>query len=192
MSLPPRVAYSSSKSLRDILVRSKLPPSSYRQDRRLARVGFKKCGKSCSACSHSQNSTTHTCNFTGESFTISSNITCTTPNVIYTVGCTKDTGECARLKGPQYVGCTSRSGNVRLSEHVGSVMQLCQANTRKTVGVHFRSPGHTHSNMKFLPIEKVRCSDMFVLEAREDFWIKKYEAVKSGEVDIIEHGLNLK
>ena len=114
------------------------------------------------------------------------------PNVIYTVGCMKDTGECARLKGPQYVGCTSRAGKVRFSEHVGSVVQPCQANTRKTVGVHFRSPGHTHSQMKFLPIEKVRCRDRFVLEAREDFWIKKYEAVKSGEVDIIEHGLNLK
>ena len=169
-----------------------MPPSSHRQDRRLACVGFKNCGKACSVCSHSQNTTTHTCNFTGESFAISSNISCTTPNVIYTVGCVKDTGVCARLKGPQYVGCTSRPGKVRFSEHVGSVVQPCQANTTKTVGVHFRSPGHTHSSMQFLPIEKVRCKDRFVLEARESFWIKKYQALKNGEVEEIEHGLNFK
>ena len=46
--------------------------------------------------------------------------------------------------------------------------------------------------MSFLPIEKVRSKDRFVLEAREAFWIDKYKSVKNQPVDIIEYGLNLK
>ena len=100
MSRPPMVAYTHTKSLRDILVRSKVPPSSYRMERRQARVGFTKCLSrvDCSICSPSVNRTSHTCNFTGEEFKISSNISCPTPQVIYTVSCNKQSGDCARVK----------------------------------------------------------------------------------------------
>ena len=189
---PPRVAYTRTKSLRDHLVRSKVPPSSYRQNKRQATSGFKKCGKMCVACSHSTNSTSHTCTYTGQPFDITSSISCSTPWVIYSVTCCKQTGQCADLGGPQYVGCTERAGKVRFSEHVGSATQACQTNTSKPVGVHFRSVGHTHADMVFLPIEKVRVKDRFVLEAREAFWIRKYASLKQNAVDEIEHGLNMK
>ena len=67
MAKPPMVAYSRTKSLRDILVRSKLPPPNHRQEKRQARLGFRKClGRAnCVVCSHSVNSTSHTCNYTG-------------------------------------------------------------------------------------------------------------------------------
>ena len=91
--------------------------------------------------------------------------------MVYTVTCGKQSGECGQL-GPQYVGCTARAGKVRFSEHVGSATQPSQANTTKPVGEHFRSAGHSHADMKFLPIEQVRKRDRFVLEARESFWIK--------------------
>ena len=140
MARPPMVAYSRTKSLCDILVRSKLPPSNYRQEKRLARSGFRKClGRAkCAACPHSVISTSHTCNYTGEVYNITSNISCSTPGVIYTVSCQKQSGECARQGGPQYVGCTTRPGKVRFGEHVGSVTQPSQANTNKPVGAHFR------------------------------------------------------
>ena len=99
---------------------------------------------------------------------------------------------CARLKGPQYVGVTQRQARVRFSEHLGSAVQPSQVDTIKPVGVHFRSPGHSHSDMRFLPIEKVRSNDRFILEARESFWIDKYKSIKNIPVDVIEHGLNLK
>ena len=121
-----------------------------------------------------------------------SNITCSTPGVIYTVSCRKQSGECARVRGPQYVGCTTRAAKVRFGEHVGSVTQPSQANTIKPVGVHFRLAGHSHSDMEFLPIEKVMNKDKFVLEAREDYWIKRYDSVKTQLVEEVEHGLNLK
>ena len=45
--------------------------------------------------------------------------------------------------------------------------------------------------MVFLPIERVHSRDQFVLEARESYWIKKYNSVKTKPVNQIEHGLNL-
>ena len=81
---------------------------------------------------------------------------------------------------------------MRFGEHVGSATQPSQANTSKTLGVHFRLAGHSQANMVFLPIEKVRSRDRFVLEAREAFWIKQYDSVKKQPVENIEHGLNIK
>ena len=75
---------------------------------------------------------------------------------------------------------------------LGSVTQQCQEQTAKPVGVHFRSAGHSHANMVFLPIEKIRSKDKFVMEARESYWINKYKCVKEAASDTIEHGLNLK
>ena len=97
-----------------------------------------------------------------------------------------------RCKGPQYVGCTERPVKTRFSEYLCSVTQPSQVNTNKPVGVHFRSAGHSHADMVVQPIEKVRSKDRFVLEARERFWIRKYEAVKTQAVEVVEHGLNLK
>ena len=81
---------------------------------------------------------------------------------------------------------------MRFSEPVGSAIQPSQADTSKTLGVHFRLAGHSHADMVFLPIEKVRSRDRFVLEAREAFWIKQYDSVKKEAVEVIEHGLNIK
>ena len=157
-------------------------------------MGFKKCGKrsDCSVCPHSVTSSTYTCNYTGETHSITSSVSCTTPGVIYCITCTKDSGQCGQLRGPQYIGCTERMLKTRFSEHVGSVTQPSQLNTTKPVGVHFRSAGHTHCDMSVLPIEKVRSKDKFFIEARERFWIGKYQSVKDEAVEVIEHGMNIK
>ena len=59
------------------------------------------------------------------------------------------------------------------------------------MGAHFRQPGHSHSDLVFLPIEKVMSKDQFVVEARESFWIKKYNSLKLQPLEIVEHGMNL-
>ena len=193
MPKPPMVAYSRTKSLRDTLVKSKLPPTSQRKVRQ-AQIGYKKCGgkSNCSVCSHYVNSTTHRCNFTTETFPINCAINCSTTGVVYSVTCNKQSGECGKVGGLQYVGNTTRPGKVRFGEHLGSVTQPSQESTTKPVGVHFRSPGHTHANMVFLPVEKIRSKDKFVMEARESYWIDKYKSVKVTDSETIEHGLNLK
>ena len=67
-----------------------------------------------------------------------------------------------------------------IAEHFGSATQPSQENTTKPVGLHFRLPGHSHSDMAILPIERVRHQDRFILEAREKFWINKYQVVTNG------------
>ena len=135
-------------------------------------------------CSHSVNTITHTCHETGEAFPITSLINCESTGLIYCISCVKTTGQCmqggggdAGVGGPQYIGCTARMLKTRFSEHVGSATQPSQALTTKPVGQHFCMPGHSHCDMRVTPVEKVRCKDHFVLEARESYWIKKYGAV---------------
>ena len=185
MPLPPRVSYSRTSSLRDIIVRSKVPRP-VRVARRQVNSGFRKCNRrvDCSVCSHSVNTITHTCHETGEAFPITSLINCESTGLIYCISCVKTTGQCmqggggdAGVGGPQYIGCTARMLKTRFSEHVGSATQPSQALTTKPVGQHFRLPGHSHCDMRVTPVEKVRCKDHFVLEARESYWIKKYGAV---------------
>ena len=60
------------------------------------------------------------------------------------------------------------------------------------MGVHFRLPVQNLSPMVALPLERIRSKCRFVLEAREKFWIKKYNAVKLLPVEEIESGLNIK
>ena len=52
---------------------------------------------------------------------------------------------------------------------MGSVTQPCQEHTTKPVGVHFRSPGHSHANMVFLPIEKIRSKSPRILPKEKGF-----------------------
>ena len=61
MPQPPRVSYTRTSSLRDTLVRAKVPPQSSRSRRQGVKV-FKKCGQrvDCSVCANLSNSTIHT------------------------------------------------------------------------------------------------------------------------------------
>ena len=50
----------------------------------------------------------------------------------------------------------------------------------------------TRADMAVVQIEKDRSKHRFVLEARERFWIGKFESVKVHSVEVIEHGLDFK
>ena len=195
MAEPPMVCYTRDKNLRDILVRAVLPPIQRRQPARGCKQGFVKCGKrvDCVLCSHSTNSTTRTVFLPDQSvktFPINSRITCTDENIIYSITCTKSNGDCI-LCHPQYIGETGHSAKWRCARHVGSITNPSQSNTTLPVGSHFRLPGHSHSDLSFLPIEKIQSKDPFVRRAREAFYIKQYQSLKNGSLNTIEHGLNL-
>ena len=118
--------------------------------RRKAAMGFKRCGQrsDCSVCAHSSNSTSHTCNSTGESFPIESIISCVTPWVIYSITCDKGSGQCAQVKGPHYVGCSERPFKKRFSEHVGPETQPCHSDTDVWVFLFHLSPQNYMHNIK--------------------------------------------
>ena len=81
LNKPPWVSYSRTSSLRDIIVRAKVPAQGNSRVRRNVNMGFKKCGKrsDCVMCPHSVNTSSHTCNHTGESYPISTPRSCITP-----------------------------------------------------------------------------------------------------------------
>ena len=191
MTRPPRVSYSRTSSLREPRFLNKVPAE---LEDRSTQHGLQEMWQQIwlchvpSLCEHQQ---PHLQPHWGE-LPHQHSLSCTTPGVIYCITCTKDSGQCVQLGGPQYIGCTGRKVKTRFSEHVGSVTEPGQSNTNKSVGVHFRSAGHSYSDMRILPIEKVRSSDPFVLEARERYWINKYESLKNQAVDVVEHGLNIK
>lgn len=194
MPNPPMVCYTRDKNLREILVRAKLPPPVKHQPPRQSRNGFVKCGKrgDCGLCSHSQNESSLKLFFNGTDsidLPIKSKITCTDTNVIYCIKCTKPNGECPKVK-PMYIGETSKMAKTRCSGHLSSIRLESQENTALPVGQHFRLPGHSHSDMMLTPFEKIVSSDPFVRKARESFYIRKFNTLKSGESQI-QHGLNL-
>ena len=179
MARAPMVAHLRPANLRDFLVRAKLPPLDRRQGAgRKPQPGFKKCGKArCLCCIYSNNTRTHTSTLTGQTWPIKQSITCEDANVVYNVTCSHGAGPCLR-KPAQYIGKVgpTRPCRVRCTEHRGAVNHHWDTG----VGEHFNLPGHDLANFNFLPFEKVRSSDPFVVETRESYWIEKYGVLGEG------------
>ena len=78
----------------------------------------------------------------------------------------------------QYVGKVgaTRPCRNRCTEHRGAVTHHWDTG----VGDHFNQPGHDLACFNFLPFEKTRSSDPFVIEARESFWIERYGVLGEG------------
>ena len=168
------IAFQRCKNMKDTLVRAQLPKPSGDRERR-ANNGFKHCNpRNCLTCTYSDPAQTHTSSVTGETWPITSKINFKSSNVIYS--CTCDLGNRNCPNHPQYVGKTKRPAHTRFTEHRNSV----KPTTTKTVGLHFNQPGHGIHDMVFLPFERVVSNDPFVLEARETYWISKYDSVNQG------------
>ena len=115
--------------------------------------------------------TSHTSTNTGQTWPITSQVTCTSENVIYRVTCEKQCGQCRRIL--PYIGMTKNRACDRIQQHRGSIYNPGQQGSTKAVAQHFQSSGHTFSHFKTLVIEKVRSKSEFVLRSRERFWIRQ-------------------
>ena len=194
---PPLVTFTRSKNLRDIIFRAQVPRISRRGGLRPSRPpGFFKCRRrtNCTLCLHSEEATSYTCPITGAVAQITQHITCQSSGV-YLLLCRKTNGACARVK-PLYVGiCATESESSfthRMAGHVGTAVQPCQEDTNKSVGAHFRLPGHVpHRDMQMLPIEVISGKQPFLLQVREAYNIEKFGTEKRLGVREIEHGMNL-
>ena len=128
-------------------------------------------------CIYSTNTRTHTSTLTGQTWPIKQSITCDDDSVCYNVTCSHGAGQCLRKPG-QYVGKVgdTRPCRQRCTEHRGAVRNHWDTG----VGDHFNLPGHELAHFNFLPFEKVRSRDPFVIEARESFWIEQYGVLGEG------------
>ncbi len=175
---PPMVSYSRCKNLKDFLVRAKVPTPSISSRRN--RPGFNRClrgGTFCVMCTTSPNNvSSHTSAVTGETWPITSPVTCTTSNCIYRLRCTKQSGQCRRPV--DYIGQTKQRACDRVESHRSSVTNPGQRETKKVVGRHFRQPGHSWSCCETLVIEECRSTCEFVRRRREEMWIRRYDCIQ--------------
>ena len=68
---------------------------------------------------------------------------CQTSNVIYELHCIKDL--------QAYIGETSKTAETRFVGHLNTVLQDCHSATNTPVGQHFRSVGHSHTDIQVTP-----------------------------------------
>ena len=108
----------------------------------------------------------------GEKIDIKTPIDCQTSNVIYELHCKKDS--------LPYIGETSKTAETRFVGHLNTILQDCHSNTNTPVGQHFRSAGHSHTDIEVTPIEKITSRNHFVRKAREAFLIDKHQLLTSG------------
>ena len=105
-------------------------------------------------------------------------MTCSSSNLLYLLSCRKGDGVCPDL--PQYGGETGQEAVKRFTEHHASVTNNCQLNTVKPVGQHFRLPGHSVSDISFVPVEKIYSNNVFVRKSREKLMINRLNLIDSG------------
>ena len=164
---PPLLAYKKQPSLKDILVRAKLPPQNMQSKRKLK--GMKKCYRNCHACPYiNERNTVSINNF---KWKINNHVNCETRNIIYLIECDKE--NCKQ----RYIGETDRELKVRIAEHKGYIRNK---NLGQPTGIHFNLPGHSLSNMNVTIIEKMRKTDRLYRREKEKYHIKKFNTFYNG------------
>ena len=115
---------------------------------------------------------------TGETFPITSYITCTSSNIIYDLYCQKCRHSAMANPGSdQYTGKSRNSAAERFSGHKSDINT---GKLYKAVASHFNQPGHKTSDLRILPFETVRGNDPFLLASREQYWIRKKKTFELG------------
>ncbi len=174
---PPMVAYRRPPSLREKLIRAKVPPPpdpNTRPKRELK--GMKKCGD-CSTCDYVQEGKEVKATHTNAAAIINAAVTCRDCRVIYCITCKKP--RCRQ----QYCGKTESEFRTRMYQHRVSVTGTdgkTRPDLNKAIGAHYNGPGHKVSDMSVTILEKVYSKDPMVLAVREQHWINLFNTKYRG------------
>ena len=166
---PPLTAYRRQNNLRDMLIKSKVPPLPPLHPRRVIK-GMAKCGEACTACPFVKE---------GKNIRIDENniwkiersVNCNTFNCIYMIECDKD--RCRE----RYIGQTGRLVKNRIADHRGYTSNQVLSTA---TGAHFNLPGHSLANMKFTVIEQVKFNSEPYRREREFYHINKFNTFYRG------------
>ena len=112
-----------------------------------------------SICPYITKTKSFTSSHTNKTFDLKGLFTCATTGVIYLANCSK----CQK----QYVGQTGRKFHDRVMEHLNSIFHKTN-----TIGIHFSSPQHKHTDFSVQVIEKVLPNTVNLRLEREELWIK--------------------
>ena len=83
------------------------------------------------------------------------------------------------VKKPEnfYIGLTKRKFQIRFSEHLGYIKS---DKTSEPSGEHFSLPGHKLSDIEGMVLEHVQSDNPYILRAREELLIQKFDSYKFG------------
>ena len=166
---PPLTAFRRQNNLRDMLIKSKVPPPAPPHPRRELK-GMGTCGKPCPACPYVQKGKSVKIN-TNSNWRIDKKVNCDTFNCVYMIQCTKE--NCMQ----RYIGQTGRLIKFRIADHRGYIQNQV---TSKATGAHWNQPGHSLANMKFTILEQVKYNDRMYREERETYFINKFDTYYHG------------
>ena len=174
---PPMVAYRRPPSLREKLIRAKVPPPPDPNTRpKRDCKGMKKCGN-CSTCDYVQEGKEVKATHTNAVAVINAAVTCRNCRVIYCITCEKP--RCRQ----QYCGKTESEFRTCMYQHRVSVTGTdgkTMPDLNKAIGAHYNGPGHKVSDMSVTILEKVYSKDPMVLAVREQHWINLFNTKYRG------------
>ena len=170
------VAYRRCANIKDMVVRSSLPPIEP-SPKGSFRCNNTKC-RSChhtlhpNPISHTTENATFTSSSSGDTYTIQKHLSCQTENVVYLITCT----EC----GKQYVGETGRSLECRMKEHCADA----RFNRNTPIARHFNLPNHGAHNISITCIDRPPKNDPIMRKLLEKEWILKLNTTQPDGINI--------
>ena len=177
---PPMAALRQGPNLRKYLCRSKLSKQTrdnrFQRNTRKNATGWKKCSKPCPVCPltipHKNSIKSDVSDYTHH---IKTPVNCQSENVIYMWRCKKE--NCTEKPENFYIGLTSRKFQTRFSEHLGYIKS--DKNTEPS-GEHLSLPEHTLSDIEGMVLEQVKNRNPYILRAREELMIQKFDSYRFG------------
>ena len=160
------------KNLRDILIKSKVPPPQPAHPTREIK-GMKKCGKACTACPYVQSSKTIKID-KKDTWEIRKQVDCNTYNCIYMIQCQKE--NCKE----KYIGQTGRIIKFRIADHRSYISNQVIA---RATGAHFNLPGHSLADMRYTVLEQVKYNNEAYRRERETYHINKFNTFYKGKTE---------
>ena len=167
---PPLTAYRRQTNLRDLLIKSKVPPTPKHYPNR-NRAGMFKCTKTyCTACPYINTGNKVKVNNT-RYWNITKRVSCDTFNCIYLIECQID--GCKK----RYIGHTGRLLKFRLSDHRGYITNKVVS---QATGAHFNLPGHSLADLRITILEQVKKSNRDYRREREKYFIRLFDTYNNG------------
>ena len=171
---PPTFGYRRNKSLRDLLVRAKIPTAPTDDETKSARSKARQCiAKKCRYCPRLAPSNQVENTTSGKIYITKRQVTCNSNNLIYCIKCKL----CSKL----YVGQTKNSIKERFKCHFYSITHPKSSDT--TVGRHFSTPDHDGIDnvsilvLDFITFPQNTPSGQRSRDEKEKMWIHRLSSI---------------
>ena len=163
LPIPPRVAFRNAKSLKDMLVRSKLKPVSPNLEKGNFRCSF---DKRCQICPLMTGQNSFKSTYNGKEFKINFSFNCNSENVIYLFTC--------MICDKQYVGSTTTKFRLRFNQYKSNMTKYLKGQhgakvKQEKLFEHFCTENHDRT-LKSMKVQIIDHCDPQDQDKREFFW----------------------